>query len=210
MSKVTKKLGFYLPKVGPQRALLARETYLGEQTNPRFPESGAREQTKIALQLEERGPDGKRLLFEETRTLSLADVAPLASLVDALVGGNANIKVGQEIDLQELIGLTCLVNIIHKPPDRKGRVWPKIASYMPLPAGMAPLELEPLPPEKPQPTNAAQQAMASTVAQTTTAQPTSSASLEPEPVKMPGPPPATSTWHYVPKTQANTNTTGGD
>lgn len=223
MSKVIKKPGFQLPKVGPQRAILARESYLGFQTNPKFPENGPREQTKILLQLEERDVSGKRLLFELICTLSLAEVANLAALVDAMVGGHADIKIGQEVDLAELVAAhpTCLVDITHKPPDRKGRVWPKIKSFMPLPDGMAPLELEPLPPEKPQP-GAVTQATAPTAAQTNTVQPAStttapaanvqpaaSVSPEPEPVKMPEPAPATSTWHYVPKKQRNFTTGAG-
>lgn len=218
MSKVTKKASlFQLPKVGPQRFNLARDTYLGWQTNPRFPEDGPREQTKVTLQLEERDAAGKRLLIEQTYTLSLAEVAHLATLVDALVGGNANIQVGQEVDLSELIGACALVNIAHKPPDRKNRVWPKIIGFMPLPDGMEPLELEPLPPAKPVPgavtqaavpaaaqTNPVQPA-ATTTTQTTTPQPTASASPEPAPT------PAISTWHYVPKKQRNFTTgAGGD
>ena len=226
MSKVIKKASlFQLPKVGPQRFNLARETYLGWQTNPRFPEDGPREQTKVTLQLEERDAAGKRLLIEQIYTLTLAEVAHLAALVDALVGGNANIQVGQEVDLAELIGRPCdfLVNITHKPPDRKNRVWPKIKGFMPLPDGMEPLTLEPLPPAKPEPgavtqaaVPAAAQANPVQPAATTTApaanlQPAASCLAGPEPVKQPEPAPATSTWHYVPKKQRNFTTgAGGD
>jgi hypothetical protein len=214
MSKVTKKPGFQLPKVGPQRGVLARDKYLGWQTNPAYSEKGPQERTEITLQLEERGADGKRLLLKQPFTLSLVEVANLAQLVDALVGGNANIPTGATVEVSELVGLTCLVDIAHKPPDRKGRIWPKVKSYMPLPAGMAPLELEPLPPEKPQPGEVTQ-AAGSSADSTTTPQPTASARLEPTPPPTPAslvessPKPPAATWHYVPRAQAKT-TTGSD
>jgi hypothetical protein len=202
MSRVTKKAAFTLPKVGPQRVIFAREKYLGFQTNPAFPTKGPQEKTEITLQLDERDSSGRRLLYKQPFTLSLAEVANLGQLVDALVGGNANIPVGAEVELSELIGLTCLADFAHKPPDRKGRVWPTVKSYMPLPKGMEPLTLEPLPEEKPQPGEVTQNA-----APTSTSQPTANAVLEPTPPPAPKPP--TAIWHYVPRAAAKT-TTGSD
>jgi hypothetical protein len=203
MSRVVKKASFTLPKIGPQRVIFAREKYLGFQTNPAFPTKAPQEKTEITLQLEERDAAGVRLLYKQPFTLSLAEVANLAQLVDALVGGNANIPVGAEVELSELVGLCCLAYFAHKAPDRKNRIWPTVKSYMPLPAGMAPLELEPLPPEKPpQPGEVTQNA-----APTSTPQP--SAVLEPTPPPTPAslePKPPTATWHYVPRAAAKTTT----
>jgi hypothetical protein len=197
MAKVIKKVGFQLPKIGPQRGIFARENYLGFQTNPRHPEWGAKEKVRFTFQLEERGPDGKRLLFEEILTLSLADVAPLLAITNALAGGDAGIAIGQEVDTAELLGRTCLINFVHKPPDSKNRVWPKAVAYMPLPDTMTALELEPLPSEKTQPADAA-------VQPTARQQPTVNVTPEPPSPSPPPPQPAASTWH-LPKRNVGSN-----
>jgi hypothetical protein len=145
--------------------------------------------------------------FEDLVSLTLGDTAKLLSITDALCAGNANIQPGQVLETDELIGLSCQASFTNKPPDKKGRVWPKIDKYFPLAANMEPLVLEPesLPPLEKEEPNAAKQAVIAT------SQPTNG--KLPDPAAPPAPAfPASAvaapeTWHY-PKRNPNTTAEG--
>jgi hypothetical protein len=87
--------------------------------------------------LDEQTPKGGRFVVTRTYTVSLHRASALTALLTALL---PDFK-GERVDLEDLIGLPCLVAIEHNvAPD--GKVYGNVATVAKLPRGIRPIVVE--------------------------------------------------------------------
>lgn len=91
---------------------------------------------KIVWQIEELMETGKPFLVSNRYTLSLHEKSRLRADLQAWRGKPFTEDESQRFDLETLIGVNCLLNVIHKTSEKSGAVFANIAAIMPLKKGM--------------------------------------------------------------------------
>lgn len=81
------------------------------------------------------GEAEKPLAMSQEYTFSMYKNSHLRALVHGILGVQLNDAEADAFDVDELLGLACMINIIHTT-SKKGNVYANIASAAPLPKGM--------------------------------------------------------------------------
>lgn len=84
---------------------------------------------------QEKGP--KPLVIDQEYTLSMYDKSNLRKMLESWRGKGFTEKEAECFDITKLIGVPCLLNIIHKPSKTSDRVYEQISSVTSLPKGTA-------------------------------------------------------------------------
>ena len=91
---------------------------------------------KVVWQIEELMASGKPFLVSNRYTLSLHEKSRLRADLQAWRGRPFTEDELHRFDLETLIGVNCLLNVIHKTSEKTNAVFANIAALMPLKKGM--------------------------------------------------------------------------
>jgi hypothetical protein len=98
---------------------------------------GKKHKCRVSFQLDEQTPKGGRFVVSRVYTVSLYRASALTALLTTLLPDFE----GERVDLDDLIGLPCLVAIEHHAaPD--GKVYANVATVAKLPRGIRPIVVE--------------------------------------------------------------------
>jgi hypothetical protein len=98
---------------------------------------GTKHKCRVSFQLDEQTPKGGRFVAPRAYTVSLHRASALTALLTTLLPDFR----GERVDLEDLIGLPCLVSVEHNvAPD--GKVYANVATVAKLPRGMRPIVVE--------------------------------------------------------------------
>lgn len=95
---------------------------------------------RIAWQIDEVMEDNKPFLAQKRYTLSLHQKAQLRKDLESWRGKQFSPEELEGFDVENLIGINCLLNIIQEVSPKDGKTYSNIASIMRLPKGMNPVQ----------------------------------------------------------------------
>lgn len=127
---------FELCPAGNQVAILYGVVDLGTQDHPHAMDQAKRWYREVRLIWEtcdELMVDGRPFAVGESYRLSLNEKANLSKVIEGMTG--KKIADGEDFDLKGLIGVPCMLNIVHSDPKKnaKGYVYANVGSVSPLP-----------------------------------------------------------------------------
>ena len=96
---------------------------------------GEKRKVDVRWQVSENMPDGKPFLVQKRYTASLNEKARLRQDLESWRGKPFSAEELAQFDLDNLLGVNCLVNVVHHEDD-KGRTWANVMSIAPLLKGM--------------------------------------------------------------------------
>ena len=118
---------------GPHSSVCVDVIDLGKQPNA-FKDGALVHKVRLVWQVAERREDGKPYLVQKQYTASLHEKASLRKDLEAWRGRPFTKEEAQGFDVEQLIGVPCLLNVQHV--DRAGSTYANVTSLMRLPKGM--------------------------------------------------------------------------
>lgn len=92
---------------------------------------------RVVWQIDEERDDGKPFTVGKRYTLSLHEKSNLRKDLESWRGKSFTPEELDGFDLEVLIGIGCMVNIIHQPKQDGGQPWANVAAVMKLLKGMS-------------------------------------------------------------------------
>jgi hypothetical protein len=127
----------------------------------KFKDGALQHKIDVAWQLSETRDDGKRHVVYKRYTLSLNEKANLRKDLESWRGKPFTRDEEMGFDVEKLIGVNCLLNVVHKPNADNTKTFANVVSVMPLMKGLPKIapdgyerhaaEAEPEPAEAPEP-----------------------------------------------------------
>ena len=124
---------------GVHAAVCVDEVDMGELPNKFDPESGPVRTVRLVWQIAEEMKDGRPYLIKKDYRASLHEKAGLRKDLESWRGKPFTFDELVGFDLENIVGVPCMMNIVHKTGS-KGGTFANIAATMPLPKGMVKLE----------------------------------------------------------------------
>jgi hypothetical protein len=131
---VEKKNDYVPPPEGSYSSVICDIADLGE-VGTAF---GTKHMCRISFQLDEPMPKGNRFVVSRRYAVSLHHSSALRGLLITLLGADFD---GERVDLEDLIGLPCLVAIEHNE-SQDGNLYGNVATVTKLPRGMQPITVK--------------------------------------------------------------------
>lgn len=110
------------------------EEYVGEKKEMNKARITWELPTELRVFKEENGE--QPMVISKEYTLSLADKANLRRDLESWRGRGFTEDEAKNFDITRLIGVACMINIIHKP-SKSGAIYPVISTISPLPKGLS-------------------------------------------------------------------------
>jgi hypothetical protein len=107
----------------------------GMQPN-KFKDGALQHKIDVAWQLSETRDDGKRFVVYKRYTLSLNEKANLRKDLESWRGKPFTREEEMGFDVEKLIGVNCLLNVVHKQNADKTKTFANVVSVMPLLKGL--------------------------------------------------------------------------
>lgn len=124
---------------GVHAAVCVDEVDMGLQPNRFDPQGGPKLTVRLVWQIAEDMKDGKPFLIKKDYTASLHEKAALRKDLQSWRGRDFTFDELVGFDLEKIVGVHCMLNIVHKTGS-KGGTFSNIAAIMPLAKGMMKLE----------------------------------------------------------------------
>lgn len=116
---------------GTHSAVCVRILDMGTQSHPEW---GDKRKLNFAFELlEEQTTEGEPFLVYKSYTASLSNKATLAKDIKSWTG--ATINRGDELDLEDLLGKSCLVTVIHSEETKDGAIYANVDTITGVPKG---------------------------------------------------------------------------
>ncbi len=132
---------------GTHQAVCVDAIDLGMETSKFLHEQGAlkgqpKQQHKVEIvwQLNELMEDGRPYMIKKKYTLSLGEKAILRADLQSWRGKPFTADELKGFDIEKLVGVNCLLSVIHKEGTTAGRTFANVASVMPLMKGMGKID----------------------------------------------------------------------
>lgn len=120
------------------RGLLTRIFYVGHVPNTFEPDKPAIEQLVFFFELDAEDSNGKRHVLSKTMTFSLHESSNMTKVFAPILGEKWP-KTGQQLNIGDLLGITCMVSVVHYIK-RDGSEGAKISTISKLARGMDELQ----------------------------------------------------------------------
>jgi hypothetical protein len=121
------------------RAKIIRIYFVGTQENTFEPNQKPVPKLVITFEADSQKSDGTNHLLSMVVTYSLHEKSSLTKQFGSILGDKWPTKPGQSFDIAELVGLDCMVDVVHSAK-KDGTLSAKIGKIGKLPRGFQPLE----------------------------------------------------------------------
>lgn len=126
---------YVLIPAGVHAAICVDEIDIGAMPNRFEPEKGPVQSVRLVWQLNEETAEGRPFSIKKDYRASLHEKAALRKDLENWRGKPFSFDELVGFDLEKIVGVCCLLNIVHKPGS-KGGLFSNIGAIMPLPRGM--------------------------------------------------------------------------
>tara|TARA_Y100001963_G_scaffold152131_1_gene236340 strand:- start:210 stop:668 length:459 start_codon:yes stop_codon:yes gene_type:complete len=122
----------YTPvSAGAHKAVLVDVVDLGLETVEYEGERTTKPKLKLVFEVDEKTDDGKAMVIGRKLTASTHERSNLTKVLQTWLGRSLTIDERNRLDLDEFIGTSAEVMVIHKVDDKDGRVWARIDGVYP-------------------------------------------------------------------------------
>ena len=132
---------FELVPAGQYSAICYRVIDLGtQQQKDKVGKISHKRKVMISWELDERMADNRRFSQHGRYTISLHEMSALRPILESWRGKPFTPEEEEKFDISKLIGVPCLVQIVHN--QNGGKIYANLSSIMKLPKGMEPIKME--------------------------------------------------------------------